>query len=133
MAGGKSHCTAQLLDLKHPEHGLGYPAADPKTQAETENVIQAAIKRGILLDEGGDMSLLGRSISEYPREVLKEQFLASLNGNNWVERSESIPRFAQWLGFKRTGPNIEDAAKSVINSLIRADRLEKTGSQIRRV
>jgi hypothetical protein len=39
----------------------------------------------------------------------------------------------RWLGFKRTGPNIEDAAWSVINSLIRADRLEKTGSQIRRL
>ena len=112
---------------------MGLPATDTKAHAETENVIQAAIKRGILLDEGGDVSLLGRNISEYPREVLKEQFLACLNGNNWMERSESIPRFARWLGFKRTGPNIEDAAKSVINSLIRADRLEKTGSQIRRV
>lgn len=112
---------------------IGYRATDPKAQADTENVIQAAIKRGILLDEGGDITLLGRSISEYPREVLKEQFLASLNGNAWMERSESIPRFARWLGFRRTGPNIEDAAKSVINSLIRADRLEKMGSQIRRV
>jgi hypothetical protein len=112
---------------------MGYVATDPKTQADTENVIQAAIKRGILLDEGDDISLLGRNISEYPREVLKEQFLASLNGSNWTERSESIPRFARWLGFKRTGPNIEDAARSVINSLIRNDKLEKMGSQIRRV
>jgi hypothetical protein len=112
---------------------MGYAAMDPKAQADSENVIQAAIKRGILLDEGGDISLLGRNISEYPREVLKEQFLACLNGNNWTERSESIPRFARWLGFKRTGPNIEEAARSVINSLIRSDRLEKTGSQIRRV
>ena len=111
---------------------MGY-AADPKAQAYTENVIQAAIKRGILQAEGDDISLLARNISGYPREVLKEQFLASLNGNNWMERSESIPRFARWLGFKRTGPNIEDAAWSVINSLIRADRLEKTGSQIRRL
>jgi hypothetical protein len=112
---------------------MGHAATDAKAQADTENIIQAAIKRGILLDEGGDVSLLGRNISEYPRDVLKEQFLASMNGNNWMERSESIPRFARWLGFKRTGPNIEDAARSVINSLIRADRLEKTGSQIRRI
>ena len=112
---------------------MGYAATDPKAQADTENIIQAAIKRGILLDEGGDISLLGRNISEYSRDVLKEQFLASMNGNNWMERSESIPRFARWLGFRRTGPNIDDAARSVINSLIRADRLEKMGSQIRRV
>jgi hypothetical protein len=75
---------------------------------------------------------VSRNIADYPREVLKDQFLASLNGNGWTERNESIPRFACWLGFRRTGPNIEDAARSAINGLIRSDRLEKMGSQIRR-
>jgi hypothetical protein len=112
---------------------MGHAATDPKAQADTENIIQAAVKRGILQDEGDDISLLGRNISDYPRDMLKDQFLASLNGSNWTERSESISRFARWLGFRRTGPNIEDAARSVINSLIRADRLEKMGSQIRRL
>jgi hypothetical protein len=111
---------------------IGYPASDPKGRQETDSVIQAAVRRGILQDEGHEVSLVARNISEYPREVLKDQFLASLNGSNWTERSESIPRFARWLGFRRTGPNIEDAARSVINSLIRGDRLEKMGSQIRR-
>ena len=92
-----------------------------------------AVRRGILEDGGSEFSLVARNISDYPREVLKDQFLASLNGSNWTERSESIPRFARWLGFRRTGPNIEDAARSVINSLIRGDRLEKMGSQIRRL
>jgi len=112
---------------------MGYAASEPKTKADTENIIQVAVKRGILQQEGDDVSLLGRNITDYPREVLKEQFLASMNGNSWTERSDSIPRFARWLGFRRTGPNIEDAARSVINSLIRADRLEKMGSQIRQV
>ena len=40
--------------------------------------------------------------------------------------------FARWLGFRRTGPYIEDAAKSLINGLIREDRLESEGSEIRR-
>jgi hypothetical protein len=112
---------------------MGYATLEPKAKADTENIVQAAVKRGILQEEGDDISLFARNISDYPREVLKEQFLASMNGSNWTERSESIPRFARWLGFKRTGPNIEDAARSVINSLIRADRLERMGSQIRRV
>jgi hypothetical protein len=112
---------------------IGCPVTDPRAQQETESLIQAAVHRSILQDGGEEVSLLARNISEYPREILKEQFLASLNGHAWTERSESIPRFARWLGFRRTGANIEDAARSVINSLIRADRLEKTGSQIRRV
>jgi len=47
---------------------MGYAASVSKAQADTENIIQAAIKRGILLDEDGDISLLGRNISDYPRE-----------------------------------------------------------------
>jgi len=105
---------------------------DPKAQIDAENIIQAAVRRGILQDGRDGVSLLARNISDYPRDVLKDQFLASLNGKNWTERSESVPRFARWLGFKRTGPNIEDAARSVISSLIRGDKLEKMGSQIRR-
>ena len=111
---------------------LGYPLTDSKARDEAENVIRTAVRRGILEGEDGRYALLSRNISDYPREVLKEQFLASLNGSGWTERSESIPRFARWLGFRRTGPNIEDAARSAINSLIRGDRLEKMGSQIRR-
>jgi hypothetical protein len=112
---------------------LGYPPSDAKAHQDTEILIRAAVRRGVMEETGGRLSLVARTISDYPREMLKEQFLASLNGNAWTERSESIPRFARWLGFKRTGPNIEDAAKSAINSLIRAERLEKMGSQIRRI
>ena len=123
----REELTAKLTEF------MGCSVNDPKAQIDADNLIQAAAKRGILQDSGDEVSLLARNISDYPKEVLKDQFLASLNGSNWTERSESIPRFARWLGFKRTGPNIEDAARSVINSLIRGDKLEKMGSQIRRI
>ena len=115
----REELTAKLTEF------MGCSVNDPKAQIDADNLIQAAAKRGILQDSGDEVSLLARNISDYPKEVLKDQFLASLNGSNWTERSESIPRFARWLGFKRTGPNIEDAARSVINSLIRGDRLER--------
>jgi hypothetical protein len=111
---------------------LGYSASEDKAQDEIENLIRAASRRCIVQEEDGGYALVSRAIADYPREVLKEQFFASLNGSGWIERSEAIPRFARWLGFKRTGPNIEDAARSAINSLIRNDRLERMGSQIRR-
>jgi hypothetical protein len=123
----RTDLTARLAEM------MGYPTTDPKAQFDTDNIIQAAVRRGILEDGGEEFSLVARNISDYPKEMLKVQFLASLNGSNWTERSESIPRFARWLGFRRTGPNIEDAARSVINSLIRGDKLEKMGSQIRRL
>ena len=111
---------------------LGYSPAEGIGQEEAGNVIRTAVRRCILQEEDGGYAMVSRNIADYSREVLKDQFLASLNGSGWAERSESIPRFARWLGFRRTGPNIEDAARSAINSLIRGDRLEKMGSQIRR-
>ena len=111
---------------------LGYSPAESKGQADTDNIIRSAIRRCILHEEDGGFALVGHNISDYSREMLKDQFLASLNGGGWMERSESIPRFARWLGFGRTGPNIEEAARSAINGLIRSDKLEKMGSQIRR-
>ena len=42
-----------------------------------------------------------------------------MQGHAWAERDESIRRFARWLGFRHTGPSIDEAARSVINGLIR--------------
>src|SRR5260221_9331404 len=64
--------------------------------------------------------------------VLKDQFVAAMQGHAWAERNDSIRRFSRWLGFRRTGPSIDDTARSVINGLIRDGRLESNGSQIRR-
>ena len=111
---------------------MGYSPVDEKGQQESDRIIQAAVRRGILERRDKGFALLARNISDYERELLKDQFLACLDGNQWTERNECIPRFARWLGFRRTGRNIDDAARSVINGLIRADRLEKMGSQIRR-
>jgi hypothetical protein len=122
----KDELTRKLSEI------FGYASNEGKAQEEVENIVRAAVQRSILETEDGEYALVSRAISDYPRESLKEQFLASLNGNGWIERSEAIPRFARWLGFRRTGPNIEDSARSAINGLIRADRLEKMGSKIRR-
>jgi hypothetical protein len=111
---------------------LGYSASESNGHEDVENIIRACIRRCILEEGGGGYALVGRTVADYSRDDLKDQFLASLNGSGWMERNECIPRFARWLGFRRTGPNIEDAARSAINGLIRSERLEKMGSQIRR-
>jgi hypothetical protein len=44
------------------------------------------------------------------------------------------PRFCRWLGFARTGPVIEDTARSLIHGLLREGRLEASGAEmIRRI
>ena len=103
-----------------------------QVEEEIESAIRTAARRSILESRGDKLTLCTRNIADYRRDALKDQFLGSMQGHAWAERDESIRRFARWLGFRRTGPSIDDAGRSVINGLIRDGRLESNGSQIRR-
>jgi hypothetical protein len=111
---------------------LGYDCTDNVVMEELNSVLRIAVRRGILEDRGAGFTVFGRNISDYERSFLKEQFVACLQGHSWTDREDSIRKFARWLGFRRTGPAIDEAARSVINGLIREDKLESNGSRIRR-
>lgn len=98
-----------------------------------DDTIRTAVRRGILENAGGTLRIGAKSIDQYERDFLKDQFLASLDGITWTEREEAIRAFARWLGFSRTGPNINEKARSLINGLIREARLESQGTRVRRV
>jgi Type ISP C-terminal specificity domain len=100
--------------------------------SELEQALRTAVDRGILASERESLRLSARNIEQYERSVLKEQFLASLSGQPWVERDDAIRAFARWMGFRRTGRSIDEAARSLINGLLREKRIERNGSHIRR-
>ena len=111
---------------------LGYQRTGPRIREELDNALRIAVRRGVLENERGTLRLLVRSVENYERDFLKEQFLASLSSRGWVERDEAIRGFARWMGFRRTGPAIEETTRSLINGLIREGRLESDSGQIRR-
>jgi hypothetical protein len=113
--------------------GLGYDRVGTKIGAELDNALITAVRRGILKNNAGVLALAARSISDYERDFLKDQFSASLQSRSWKEREEAIRDFARWLGFKRTGNVLDETVRSLINGLLREGRLESTGSQIRRI
>lgn len=96
------------------------------------NALHIAVERKILANERGALRLSARNIEQYERNLLKEQFLASLSGRPWVERDEAVRAFARWMGFRRTGRSIDQTARSLINGLLREGRLERQGLLIRR-
>ncbi|HUC48102.1 MAG TPA: AIPR family protein [Xanthobacteraceae bacterium] len=108
-------------------------ASFPNTQSreDLDSVIRTALRRYILESRGDRLALATRSIIDYKHEFLRDQFLASMQGRGWIERDESVWRFAIWLGFRRASPFIDGAARSVISGLIRDGRLEARGSLIR--
>lgn len=120
--------------IKSLATALGHQRVGTNIREELDNALRTAVRRGILTNESGELQLHYRTMEQYEavdRNGLKDQFVASI-GRAWIEREEAAIAFARWLGFRRTGPKIEEIAASLINGLIREGRLEKNQNQIRR-
>ncbi len=112
---------------------LGYRRTGEKIQEVLHADLLTAVRRGILENTNGTLRLCARSITDLDRDFLKQQFLAAI-GRPWIDRDTAIRDFCRWLGFARTGPVIEDTARSIINGLLREGRLQADGTElIRRV
>lgn len=115
---------------------LGYQRTGSAIREALDNAIRTAVRRGILQNEGGGLSLRYRTLEQHAeddRDGLKTQFLAALDGRAWIDRKDATTAFSRWMGFRRTGPRIEEIAASLINGLLRERRLEGDGNQIRRI
>jgi len=110
---------------------LGYDRVGSKIEEILDSDIRTAVKRGILENDRGTLRIDCRTIEEFRRDFLKDQFMASI-GRVWVEREEAVRSFARFLGFRRAGEKIQDTVRSLINGLLREDRLESDGQLIRR-
>jgi hypothetical protein len=73
------------------------------------------VRRGILQNENGQLSLLVARIDEYTRDHLVDMLLAGM-GTRWRDREEIIRATARWLGLRRTGPVLQKTLKSAINA-----------------
>jgi len=119
------------LAFKKIAKELGYDRVGSQIEVVLDSDIRTAVKRVILENERGTLKILCKTIEWYEREFLKDQFLASI-GMPWVEREEAVRAFTRFMGFRRAGEKIQDTVRSLINGLLREDRLESDGQLIRR-
>ena len=119
--------------IRDVARALGYRRTGARIREILHTDLLTAVRRGILENTGGELRLLARSITDYERDFLKQQFLAAI-GRPWIARDTATRDFCRWLGFARTGPLIEDTTRSLIHGLLREGRLEADGAEmIRRV
>jgi len=118
--------------MRDVAQALGFQRLGSHVREVLDTDLLTAVRRGILVNDNGLLSLGASDVRDYERGSMKPDFLSAI-GRAWIERQEAIRLFARWLGYARTGPVIEDTARSLINGLIREGRLEKDGDRIRRV
>jgi Eco57I restriction-modification methylase len=110
---------------------LGYRRVGSRIREILDADLRTAVRRGILQNQAGQLSLLARDLRDYDRDFLKRNFLGVI-GRGWIEREAAVWAFTKSLGFSRTGPVIEEAGYSLIRGLLRDRRLEADKDQIRR-
>jgi hypothetical protein len=111
---------------------LGYRRTGSRIREGLDGALRVAQRRGILINTEEGLIISTQNIADYERGFLSGQFLESMPSRSWVDTDDSIRTFARWLGFRRTGANIDGTVRSVIGSLIQDSTLESNGSQIRR-
>jgi hypothetical protein len=114
-------------------YSLGYGRVGSKIRRRMTEALESALNRGILTDSTEGLALNHRSIQGYDEDSLKVQFIASLQGHDWVDTEAATRMFARWLGFTRTGHMITGTTQSVVKALVREGKLEKRGQKIRQV
>lgn len=118
--------------LRELAASLGYKRIGPRIRKALLNDIRTAVIRGIVVNEGGSLSVPTHDPREYEKESLKEVFEAAI-GRTWIDRDEAIRAFARYIGFSRVGKIIKETGNSVIRGLLRQKRIEKDNSnRIRR-
>jgi hypothetical protein len=115
--------------IREVAHELGYGRTGHVIEEVINKELLTAVRRGILENVRGELKLRTRSIDDYERHFLKEQFLAAI-GRTWMEREEAVREFTRWLGFARTGRVIDEITRSLINGLLREDRIEADGPNL---
>jgi len=102
-----------------------------RVREEIDNALTTAAHRGIIRTKGGLLHCACRTISDYPRELLK-QYLVGAMKSVWWEEDEAIRAAARHLGFGKAGPNIQTEFRSAIRGALRQGLLERDGTMIRR-
>jgi type I restriction enzyme S subunit len=118
--------------LKELSAALGYRRLGPHIREVLSTDLLTAVRRGIITSEADEYALAFRSITELPRDVLKDRFITAI-GRPWITRDDATRAFARSLGYARTGEQIDHTARSIINGLLREGRLESDGELIRKL
>ncbi len=118
--------------IRDLSHALGYQRTGSRIQEVLATDLLTAVRRGIVVNDGGLYSLGFRTLTDCTRESLKNDFESAI-GRGWIHRDDAVRAFARWLGFARVGKVIDDTARSLINGLIREDRLETDGPELIRI
>ena len=112
--------------IRQTARALGHARISPRIAEALDRTVRLAVRRGIAINDSGNLCLVARRIDDYDREFLK-QHLSSCLTKVWRGKTEVPLRFARSLGFSRTGPKLEELVWTLMASLRRGGSVEMQG------
>jgi hypothetical protein len=109
---------------------LGAERVGSRIRALIESALNTASRRSIVYSDQRGIRPLCRSIEEYKRDDLKN-VLRAVIGRTWTDEADAIRAASRYLGFRRTGSQIERAFRSAISGGLRQSVLERDGRMLR--
>ncbi|MEA2163774.1 MAG: hypothetical protein QOK37_1901 [Thermoanaerobaculia bacterium] len=110
---------------------LGAERVGARIRDFIDSMLNTASRRLIIETRDGGLVACTKSIDDYHRDFLKTTLKAVIT-RTWIDESDALRAATRHLGFRRTGPKIEQAFKSAINGLLRQNELERSGGNLRR-
>lgn len=109
---------------------LGAERTGSRIRSAIEAALNTASRRSIIYSDAGGLRPHCRTIDHYKRDDLKN-ILRAVIGRTWTDEDEAIRAATRYLGFRRTGSQIERAFRSAINGGLRQGTLERSGRMLR--
>lgn len=115
--------------IRQTARALGHARTSPRIAETLDGAVRLAVRRGIAINDSGNLRLLARRISDYDHEFLKQHLFSCLT-KVWCCKTDVPLRFARSLGFARTGAKLEELVWTLMASLRRAGSVQMQGRGI---
>lgn len=109
--------------IRQTARALGHARTSPRIAETLDGAVRLAVRRGIAINDSGNLRLLARRISDYDHEFLKQHLFSCLT-KVWCCKTDVPLRFARSLGFARTGAKLEELVWTLMASLRRAGSVQ---------
>jgi len=118
--------------LRQIAQAQGHQRVGARIHKTLDHDLRTAVRRGIITNDRGTLSLLCRQIDEYEPDHLIDVLVTAI-GRGAASQPDAIRTAARHLGYRRAGTKIKTAFMAAIRQALRRGLIQRDGNTLRKV